>query len=141
MIIAFSILAIIPSAFIFYNVLNELKFENGIKKFVDREIKKNDRQPIRWEVLDSTTHPILKIYTVGNAVGPDEEVKLENALKNYVLGDLRLNIIQLNVSPKEFSRLSRNVEGSLTDKLDLMQSVDEAVRKRNRTIKSGHCRG
>ena len=127
-IIGFAIVVTIPSALIFYNVLNKLRFEKGIKSFVSTEVRTDYRQPIQWEIIDSNFPNILKIYTVGKAVTPDEKQELQAKLDEYVNG-LELNFVQLNVSPDEFERLSSNVETNISDKLTILQGVEDNQKK------------
>lgn len=129
LIIGFVILVIVPSALVFYNVLSKLRFNQGIKSFVNTEIRRDERQPVQWEVLDSTSPRTLKVYTVGKAVNPDEKKSLQASLSNYGIGDLSLNIVQLNVSPDDFQRLTSDVESNLGDKVKVLQSVSEERKK------------
>ncbi len=124
-IIGFAVLMIIPSGFIFFNVLHKLNFDRNVKSFVNTEIRNDYRQPVQWDVLQTTTPPTLKVYIVGRAVGPDEGDKLQADLNRYGVGSLMLKFVQLNVSPDEFQRLSSNVETDVTEKIKVMQSVEE----------------
>ncbi len=129
LIIVFVILVIVPSGLVFYNVLSNLRFNQGVKSFVNTEIRRDDRQPVQFEVVNSTVPRTLKVYTVGKAVSDEEKKALKLALSNYGIGDLKLNIVQLNVSPDEFARLTSDVESNLSDKVKLLQSVGEERKK------------
>ncbi|MGH9819892.1 MAG: DUF389 domain-containing protein, partial [Pyrinomonadaceae bacterium] len=125
LIIAFAIAITIPSGFIFYNVLTKLRTESGIKNFVNTEIRRDNRQPLRWEILNSTVPKTLKVFTVGSSIDDAEKAKLQKKLATYAGGDLTLSIAQMNVSPEEFKRLTSNVQSDLSDKVRLVQSMDE----------------
>lgn len=128
-IIGFVVLMMIPSALIFYNVLSELRFNRNVKNFVTTEVRRDDRQPVQWEVSEKDSPRTLKIYTVGRAVNFDEKRELQQKLLEYGLGDLKLDLVQLNVSPDEFERLATDVESNLADKVKLLQSVEEQRKK------------
>lgn len=128
-IIAFAILVTIPSAIILYGVLDKLRFDKNVKNFVNKEIRGEERQPIQWDISNSANRRTLKVYTVGKATNGEEAARLNEELKNYGLGDLSLKLIQLNVSPDEFSRLSSNVETNIAEKIDLIESVEEENKK------------
>jgi len=125
LIIGFTVITIIPSAFIFLNVLNKLRFDRGVKNFVNREMRRDQQQPIQWEIVNSPTSRTLKIYTVGRTITTDEKRALESSLDEYGIGELRLKIVQLNVSPDEFERLTSDLETNLSGKVELLQSVEE----------------
>ncbi len=125
LIIAFVILVIVPSGLVFYNVLSKLRFSRGIKSFVNTEIRRDERQPVQFEMVDSTMPRTLKVYTVGKAVSDEEKKSLQASLSNYGIGDLKLDIVQLNVSPDEFARLTSDVESNLGNKVKLLQSIEE----------------
>ncbi|MCD9186110.1 MAG: TIGR00341 family protein [Pyrinomonadaceae bacterium] len=128
-IIAFAILVTIPSAIILYSVLDKLRFDKNVKNFVNKEIRREERQPIQWDISSSANRKTLKVYTVGKAANGEESARLNEELKNYGLGELQLKIIQLNVSPDEFSRLTSNVETNIAEKIDLIQSIEEENKK------------
>lgn len=123
-VIGFAILVTIPSALIFYNVLNKLRFDKGVKSFVSTEVRTEDRQPIESEIIESTQPRTLKIYTVGKAISDEERKQLQTALDNYGIGDLQLKLVQLNVSPDQFERLHSDVETNISDKLNILQGVE-----------------
>lgn len=125
MIIGFAVLTVIPSAFIFFNVLDKLRFDRGVKNFINQEMRRDQQQPIQWEVLNSTDPRTLKIYTVGKAVTTDEKNVLRQSLDKYGIGGLQLKIVRLNVSPDEFARLTSDIETSLAGKVGLLQDVEE----------------
>lgn len=125
----FAILVIIPSGFIFYNVLSKLQFDKNVKSFVNKEVRRDNRRPIQWEVVDATNPKTLKVYTVGQAVSDEEKRNLTGTLKTYNLGDLQLNIIQLNVSPDEFKNLTSDVQTNIADRLDIVQKVSDEQKK------------
>ena len=128
-IIGFVIIVMIPSALIFYNVLEKLRFNKGVKNFINLEVRNDVRQPIQWKVIDSTSPQTLKIYTVGLAVSEQEKNKLQQTLNAYDVGSLKLELVQLNVSPDEFNRLNSDVQTTLPEKLNLLQSVEEEQKK------------
>jgi uncharacterized hydrophobic protein (TIGR00271 family) len=128
LLIGFTIITIIPSAFIFFNVLEKLRFDRGVKNFINQEMRRDEHQPVQWEIVNSTNPRTLKIYTVGKAVSFNENAALRASLAKYGIGGLQLKIVQLNVSPDEFERLSSDIETNLADKVKLLQSVEDERR-------------
>ena len=128
-IIGFAILVTIPSALIFYNVLDKLRFDKNVKDFVSTEVRTDHRRPIQNEIINSGGQKTLKIYTVGQAVGIEEKKDLAAKLDDYGLGRLQLEFIQLNVSPDEFERLTSDVQVNISDKLGVLQSSEDEQKK------------
>ncbi len=124
-IIGFAILVTIPSALIFYHVLDKLRFDKNVKNFVSTEVRTDHRRPIQTEILDTTQPRTLKIYTVGQAVSDEDRKKLQDKLSEYSIGGLQLKLMQLNVSPDEFERLTSDVQTNLSDKLGVLQSSED----------------
>lgn len=129
-IIGFVLVVIIPSALIFYNVLEKLRFDKGVKDFVNTQVRNDARQPIQWKINDQTSPNVLKIYTVGQAANDDEKRALQETLDGYNVGNLKLKLIQLNVSPDEFDRLTSDVQTNIAEKLNLLQTVEDEQKKK-----------
>lgn len=124
--LAFVLIAIVPSSYIFYNVIKKLRFEQNVKTFVAKEVQTDNREPIRWEI-DTTKKPeTLKVYVVG--VPPDRSQKdaLTNAMNNYGIADMTLSIVPLNVSPTEFSQLSKDVKTNVLEKLQIIETLESS---------------
>lgn len=125
-IIIFAILVIIPSAIIFYNVLSKLRFDQSIKSFVSRELRQDNLQPIDWSVSESNNEKILKVSVVGKVLSEEEKKTLAKLLaEKYHLPNLRLNIYTMNLSPAEIEKATSTVESNLTERIQLIQSVEE----------------
>src|SRR5690606_19602007 len=102
----FTILLTIPSAYIFYNVIQKARFDRGVRNFVNNELRRDDRQPIRWDVLPGEGGSSLKVYMVGTAVSEEQQAELDRAMDSYHIGDLELRLVQMNLSPDEFRRVA-----------------------------------
>ncbi len=119
----FAVLVMLPSAFIFYNVITKLRFDRGVKNFVTKEITKDDRQPVSWNV-DKTDGDTLKIYTVGTSISEMESSELRAKMSNYGIGSLALKIIPMNVSPSEVKKLSSNLQTTAADNAKFMSTLE-----------------
>ena len=124
LVIGFAILTVIPSGLIFYNVLEKLRVERNVKAFVNTECLRDDRQPLKWELVEDTDPQTLKVYLVGSDIAPEEQRSLQARLADYGLGYLSFKPIQLNVPPEDFKRLS-TVESNLTEDVRLLKAVAE----------------
>lgn len=126
-IMVFVALVVIPSGVIFFNVLKKLRFDRNVRSFVTKELKQNERQPIDWSVSESDGQQTLKVFVVGKPFQENEKELLTEKMKSdYKLRDLRLNLVQMNLSPEEIEKATSAVESSLTDKISFIQSVEES---------------
>ena len=124
-IIAGTILVSIPSAIIFYGVLQKARLERGIRSFVEKAFEGNDRQPIRWEVDRTQTPYTLKVYVVGRPVDGEELAALRTQMRDYGISELDLSCVQLNLARSEVQKLSATVENDVADRLRIISAVDE----------------
>ena len=135
-ILGFAVLVTIPSGFIFYNVLAKLRFDQGVRNFVNTEIRRDDRQPIRWEVQENGTPRVLKIFSVGAAVDDQELNNLRVKMSDYGIAELQLSIVQMNVSPEEFRKISTNFETTITDNLKIISGIEEEQAREVENLKA-----
>ncbi len=124
-VIGFAIITAIPSALIFYNVLEKLRVERGVKRFIAAECRNDDRRAIQWELNDNSEPAVLKVYMVGRGIGRDEQRRLQEALDDYHIGEVRFKPVQLNVSPEEFKRLNADIDANLNESVKLLQALAE----------------
>lgn len=124
-IIAGAVVVSIPSAIIFYGVLQKARLESGIRSFVEKAFEGNDRQPIRWEVDRTQTPYTLKVYVVGRPVGGEELAALRTQMRDYGISELHLSCVQLNLARSEVQKLSATVENDVAERLRIISAVDE----------------
>ena len=123
--VAFAVLITAPSAYIFYNVIQKAQFDRGVRNFVNNEIRRDERQPIRWDVLPGEEGGSLKVYLVGTAVTPEQEAELRTAMGSYSIGHLQLRLVQMNMSPDEFRKVATNVETTVADSIRLISEIEQ----------------
>lgn len=124
-IIAGAVVVSIPSAIIFYGVLQKARLERGIRSFVEKAFEGNDRQPIRWEVDRTQTPYTLKVYVVGRPVGGEELAALRTQMRDYGISELDLSCVQLNLARSEVQKLSATLENDVAERLRIISAVDE----------------
>jgi hypothetical protein len=120
----FVLLVVIPSGLIFWEVIRKLRFDRDVRRYVTTELRRDERQPVRWEIDETNGDTKLKVYSVGTAPTAAELEKMRASLSDYGLSNLRLDVISLNVSPDEFRRLAANVETNLASRVGLLERID-----------------
>ncbi|HEX6279834.1 MAG TPA: DUF389 domain-containing protein [Pyrinomonadaceae bacterium] len=135
-IIAGAIVVSIPSAIIFYGVLQKARLERGIRSFVETSFEGSDRQPVRWEVDRTQTPALLKVYVVGRPVGAEELAALRTQMRDYGISELDLSCVQLNLARSELQKLSATVENDVAERLRIISAVDEQQENAITTLKA-----
>lgn len=125
LIIAFALLATLPSAIIFYGVLQKARFDRGLRSFIEKEIRTDNRQPVRWDVRRDLQPPELRVYTVGQAANPDEILAINAKMPQYGLSGLTLKLVALNLSPEDLKKASTETVNEVTERLRIISMVDE----------------
>lgn len=124
-IIGLAIIITLPSAIIFYGLIQKLRVDRGIRNFVNTEIRRDDRIPIRWDLDGEPGNGTLKIYCVGRGSEKTEIDLLRAAMTRYGLEGIDLRMMQMNVPRQDFERLASTVESDVTSQLRLLSDVVE----------------
>lgn len=125
LIVAFALIVTLPSAIIFYGVLQKARFDRGLRNFIETEVRTDRRQPIRWDIRKDLSPPQLNIYTVGEPAKPDEIIDLAAKLPKFGLNGFDLKITTLNLSPEDLKKASSEVTNQVSERLRIISIVDE----------------
>lgn len=109
----FWILLVVPSCFMFYNILNETIFKRKAKNFVNNEIKYEKTYLVKdnYEYhIDSIS--VINLYFYGEILDSAIEVNLNDRLKSYGLESSSLIIHQDEDNSEEFQEKLKNVQSN-----------------------------
>ncbi len=85
LITAFAVVVIIPSAFIFLNVVKESRFTSRASQFVSREIMLDSTQLISKNIVFTDTVAFIDLYFIGKPVDPSQIHQWHRKLVQYNL--------------------------------------------------------
>ncbi len=92
---AFVLVVIIPSGWIFYGVIKDVREQQNIDTFITERVNTAMHEVVEKQVVESDTARVLKLLVIGpNPLEPEEIDELKNRMPEYGLDDLQLNIIQ-----------------------------------------------
>lgn len=132
----FAIIVTIPSAVIFYGVIQDLRINKKIQIFITEKINSNKRNAMQWEVGQEETQKILKIYLFGEPFTELQRGELKNQLLGYGLGQLKLSLIQMDVPKSERQKISTEIESTIMQKIAVVQQTQETkVKQKSEEIK------
>jgi uncharacterized hydrophobic protein (TIGR00271 family) len=125
LVVAFAVVTVIPSVVILVGVINKVRFDNAVRRFVSNEIKAANQQPIQWEILNRDSNAMLRIYTVGDSNGEHRNNELKQKLIEYAGQPIELEIVPLKISPDEFRRMSTDLTSGLAAKVGFLERLAE----------------
>lgn len=132
-IVLFSILMVVPSAIILYNVLEKVGLERRFDEF-QKEYFSTKTQVIDHKFVMEDSTNVLFLTLVGESIHEEDMKTLEQGLEKYHIHNTRLALIQdSDVEIEELNKLKSEVRGfqSVSDKFDL---VNKAKSEREKEI-------
>lgn len=134
----FVIIVMMPSLYILYSVVIEARTNKAIQTFMEKEVKNEDYEAIKWEIvkdkdkvksnLNNKDFETLKLYVVGADVKQTKIEYLENRLKYYNLNDYKLKIIQMNIGDNDKEQIKKELSGEVAlSVIKQMQSNNELL--------------
>ncbi len=132
-----SLLILLPSAYILFTIYQKNVNESSARSFVSEYFGKRDNpRAIDWEYIRQDGDNRLLIELLGSPVGAAQRDSFQELLKEYKLGDTRLDLIQ--GSEIELQKLKTNVQDitALMDELYERQKERTDLRKEMDDIKA-----
>ncbi len=108
-----ALVVMVPSMYIFYNVIIEAQVGRSVNTFLDEQIKNELNDEVGWELMKNDSATTLKVYVIGEFISKDKERIIEAAMKNYDLGGMKLKLVQMNVPKEERDRIKTEVAGEV----------------------------
>jgi uncharacterized hydrophobic protein (TIGR00271 family) len=133
-ILAFIVLVIIPSGWIFFRVIQDVRQQNNVEAFINQEVNVGEREALRYRVVQRDSTSELKLFMLGN-LQQEELSRLQGRLSSYNLGNMRLRLIQPD--DPEASRASADTElmRSLWQTNEDQKTTIEAKEEQIRTLR------
>jgi hypothetical protein len=105
-----AIVAILPSTYFLYDAARKLRENGRIVSFLQNEIERPGRAVPQWEHRHGVGTEVLKVYVAGQPVESAQVDSLSAALPRYKLQDLKLELVQSDVSAEDLTRLETDVQ-------------------------------
>ncbi len=133
----FATIVIVPSAYIFYNVVIEAKREKDAKNFISNRFNTSKYEAIRSEFIEIDSTTILKLYAIGEPIPRDTIQELQRSLKDFGLEDIQLNLVQMNVPESEREQIKQEaMAAAATDVMRKIEMTKEVYDAKDRQIDS-----
>ncbi len=151
----FAIIVIIPSTFIFLNVITETRFKTTAETFIKKETSKlKESNLIDKKILYDNDTAVIELYFIGKPVSADEIENLQKKLKQYNLvsngsflkklflpDTTILKIYQAKDNTEMFQKQLENLDATLRQKIktdileDLYKKNEELLKDKEKRIK------
>lgn len=128
---SFVFLVAIPSFFIFYNVISDVRLNKNLDKFVKETIQSENLKVIDWKYFPGKDTNILSIYAVGNKLTTEKQDSLNNLLSNFGIENTKIKLSQLSDEQGiEF------IKGELkTDILSAMKVMQKSSEEQEKSVR------
>jgi uncharacterized hydrophobic protein (TIGR00271 family) len=107
------VVAALPSTYFLYETVRGAREQRHISEFVHEQVEAPGRAAAQWEHRVEEGQDLLKIYIAGRPIDPVGVDSLRLALPRYGLRDLRLEIVQSDISGEDLRRFRSDVQRDL----------------------------
>lgn len=143
-ILAASIIVMIPSGIIFYDVIRDADLEKTVSSFIDEYIRTDDRDVLRWEKNETDSVDYLKMYVVGKPIDAGESKKLDTMLAGYEgrfffstdISEMKLKLVQMNVTKEERDQMLNDVALNVMKQIEFQKKVETQLDRRIDSLQS-----
>lgn len=133
----FAVIVMIPSAFIFYDVVMGAQTQQRVQRLIETEFKNDSFEAIDYKIIETDTSKFLKLYCIGDAISERHADSINNMLPEYGLRGFRLRLVQMNVPRDERDHIKTEVASEVELKiLNQMNAATEAQNAKQREIDS-----
>ncbi|MBL7129772.1 MAG: TIGR00341 family protein [Ignavibacteria bacterium] len=113
-VIAFLIVIIIPSIFIFYSIILEAQMKNRVNSFINKNINTWNNQVIDWRINErGDTLKELKVYVIGDKISASKIDSLNNLMPDYNLDNMKLYVKQVDISADLKSDITQEITSNI----------------------------
>lgn len=123
----FVILAIVPSGWFFYNLLQRRRFENNVTNLIEQRINTGDHMVSKY-VLPRDTTKIITFYMAGTKIPPSTQDSIAKDLPDFKLAGFDLKFLQTDLDPDEVK------EGAYFEILKTVEPRFEYMEKQNDSL-------
>lgn len=123
------ILAVSPSGYFFYNLVQKRRFERNVTDFIDKEINTN-RHMVSKYILPKDTAKLITFYMAGTKISKETQDSIVAHLPAYKLASYRLNFLQTDLDQEEvktgaYYEILKAVEPRFTEMESQQDSLEE----------------
>ncbi len=131
LVFAVTFLAALPSTYFLYEVARTLRENRRITTFLASEVEAPGRSVPQWEHVHGKEGEVLKIYIAGRPIEGAAVDSLQAAVSRYQLDDLRLELVQSDISAEDLRRFQSEVQRDILNAV----STTTAARDSSSTAK------
>jgi uncharacterized hydrophobic protein (TIGR00271 family) len=125
----FVFLVAVPSFFIFYYVIKDVRINKNIEKFVNQTVQTENTKVIEWKYLALPgDQSELNIYVVGDKISKGRLDTLNNLLKEIVENKSKINLTQMS-DEKGLVYLKNELKTDMLSTVKLIQKSNEMQEK------------
>ena len=124
---------LIPSGFIFWNVIKQSYFKNRVNQFLIENAKFEGTEIINQKINYNDSLSTIELFVMGNMVPVEVEKNLNVRLKSYGLENTMVKIFQAKDNTSEIAgKLSQQVKSGILE--DIYKKNSEIIEEKNQYI-------
>lgn len=124
----FTLLTVVPSIYLAYNIVTRTIWEKSAQQFITTEMDFTRSQVIASNLKYDSDSSIIEISIVGDRVEDEEILRLQNKLKAFSLNNTYLNIKQSGDGTPDLNMLRSDVLKDLYERNELLiQNKDQKI--------------
>lgn len=135
-IIVFVIIIMIPSAVIFYSVIDGVRIKKKIDKFIKYNVEDAYTNVLRWEAIKSDSGNVVKIFTAGSKTSDEKKARVESRFRNLKLEGYHVRLIHLNFTEEERQQITSEAASYALSTITLRQRLIESQQLQLDSLKS-----
>ncbi|MCX2739347.1 TIGR00341 family protein [Pontibacter anaerobius] len=108
------VIVVLPSVYFLYNIYSDIQTKKQVEQLVISDFTKRNNEIIKWEMQTGDSLKYVKIYSVGKQVDEKLVQHYDQVLAQNKLGNYRVKLVQLDVSPEEVQKIAYDITNNMT---------------------------
>jgi uncharacterized hydrophobic protein (TIGR00271 family) len=131
-------LAILPSLWFLYDAVRGARESRRIARFVEEQVGAPGRAAPQWLHEHGNGQEVLRVFVVGRPIDNAETAMLSATLARYGLRDMRLDLVQSDISARDLLRFREEVR--LEVQRTVRRAVDSATKAAHDSLSAARAR-
>lgn len=126
----FVLIIMIPSAVIFYSVINEIRIKKTIDNFLSKQVENPNTDVLRWESVTLGSVKQVKVFTAGEKISPEKAKRIEKEFEKLLPEFSSINLVHLNLTEEERRQIATEAASSVMSTITFNQNLLEKQQQR-----------
>lgn len=116
---ALALIVVLPSIYFLYTVYQKESAKKKIQTLVLDRIQADGNEILKWELQQTDTATMIKVYNSGNAITQQEIFSIDSSLQKHGLSNMKLKVFRVNFTKDEISNLTAEAARQALNEIQL----------------------